>query len=97
MIFGYYSPDGGTSGEMAMRWYDLNALPGELDRLFGLAPTIKPPTPRLEVHCDAWHALNTFGDVIAALAKHDGEDITPAQLCALLVSLGFTDRTEETR
>jgi hypothetical protein len=83
VIFGYFSPDGGTSGEIAMRWYDLER--GEL------------PSPRLEVFCDAWHGLKTFRDVIAALADHDEERITPAQFCDILLACGFEDQTPRER
>lgn len=79
IMFGFYSPDGGTSGEMGMRWYDLGS--------HGL-------TPRLEVFGDAWHALAQFKDVIDALAKLDETNITPKEFCALLEKCGFTDRTE---
>lgn len=82
VMFGYYSPDGGTSGEMAMRWYNLG---------------LDAPTPRLEAYSDAWHALNTFSGVLAMLAEHDSQDITPEQFCNVLLSLGFVDRTETER
>ncbi len=80
VMFGWYVPDGGARAQMAMRWYQLGN---------------GPPTPRLEVFCDAWHALATFGDVIAALAPHDDHDITPEEFCAILVACGFEDWTEE--
>lgn len=79
VMFGYYSPEGGTSGEMAMRWYDLGG---------------DAPAPRLEVYGDAWHALSTFADVVTALAEHDNDDISPAYFCAMLTVCGFVDRTE---
>lgn len=81
VMFGIYTTDSGTTGEMAMRWYELDGV----------------STPRLEVFCDGWRVLSTFSDLIAALAERDGQDITPEQFCALLVSLGFEDRTEATR
>jgi hypothetical protein len=81
VMFGYYNPEGGTSGEMAMRWYDLGGA----------------PTPRIEVFCDAWHALSTFGNVLAALGELDGSDISPEQFCNVLRALGFEDHTEEVR
>ena len=78
VMFGFYSPDGGTSGEMAMRWHNIGGS----------------PTPRLEVFSDAWSALGRFGDVVTALAQVDGRDITPHEFCALLTRCGFQDRTE---
>lgn len=80
--FGYFDPashSGGTTGEIMMRWYDLGSA--------GIAP-------RLEAFDDAWHALFTFQDVLAALAERDGKNITPKQFVELLTSLGFVDLTQ---
>jgi hypothetical protein len=81
VMFGYYAPEGGSSGEMGMRWYNLSSREGERC------------IPRLEVFCDAWHALAQFKDVIDALAEQDDEDITVSQFCQLLERCGFTDAT----
>lgn len=83
VMFGFYSPDGGTSGEMGMRWYDLGGSHGV--------------TPRLEVFNDAWHSLAQFKDVIDALAELDNTRITAKEFCALLDRHGFTDKTERER
>src|SRR5947208_395721 len=69
VILGFYSPDGGTSGEMRMRWYELG----------------RSLTPRLEVFNNAWHALAQMQDLLTALADADNQDITPDELCRLLV------------
>ena len=78
IMFGMYAPEGGTSGEMAMRWHDLG------DRL----------TPRLEVYCDAWSALQQFMDVLVELAEHDNEYIAQEEFVAILKACGVQDQTE---
>ncbi len=80
VMFGFYSPEGGTSGEMAVRWHQLE--------------NGKPPVPRLECFNDGWHALYQFQNVLAAMAEVDREDITPYEFCALLEHCGFIDKTE---
>ncbi len=77
VMFGYYTPGEGTTGEMSMRWHQLG---GEL-------------TPRLDVFNDAWHALSTFTDVIQELGKVDNQHISPDEFCKILLSLGFKDLT----
>lgn len=76
--FGYYAPEGGTSGEMSMVWYDLSG---------------DAPAPRLEVFDDGWHALYCFQDVLEKLGELDGTLISPEEFCRLLESCGFKDRT----
>lgn len=78
VTMGFYHPDGGTTGEFEIHW----------EKLAGRV------TPRLEVFDDAWDALHEFRDVIALMAKHDGEDIGPHELCNLLRDCGIIDRTE---
>ena len=78
VMFGWYVPNEGTTGEMGMRWHELG----------------NNSVPRLEVFNDAWNALFTFADVLEALADCDGENITPKQFCELLLSLGFVDITK---
>lgn len=79
VTFGLFAPDGGTSGEMQMTWEIL----------------ANRPTPRLMVWNDAWHTLYEFRDVLAELAKVDGQEISPAEFCALLDRCGFRDLTRE--
>jgi hypothetical protein len=79
VTFGFYTPDGGTTGEMSMVWF-----------VAGPGTTVA----RLGVFCDAWHALAALPDLVAALGRLD-EPITPGAFCRLLVSLGFVDRTPE--
>lgn len=80
VIFGFYAPEGGTSGEMGMRW---------------VALTPPTATPQLQVFCDGWSALGHFKDVIDRLAEVDSQDITPSQFCQILTECGFTDQTPE--
>lgn len=75
--FGFYSPDGGTSGEMKMAWYKLGGK----------------EVPRLECYNDAWHALAQFKDLIDMLGNVDNVDITPTEFCQILEQCGFTDVT----
>lgn len=77
--FGFYSPDGGTSGEMSVRWYRIQDN--------------NPPSPKLECFCDAWHTLAQFKDVIDAMAEVDDQDITSKEFCQLLEKCGFVDAT----
>lgn len=78
VMIGFYHPEGGTTGEFAVRWMTVG---GKV-------------TPRLEVFDDAWHALYEFRDVLAKLAEHDSEDMPPSAFCALLVGCGVEDMTQ---
>jgi hypothetical protein len=83
IMIGMYHPDGGTSGEFGVRWLDIGT---------------KLPEPRLEVFSDGWSALVTqFGDLLARLARLDGESIQPDEFAAMLRELGIIDRTERVR
>jgi len=81
VMLGFYHPDGGTTGEFAIRW---TRLAGKI-------------TPRLEAFDDSWNALWGFRDVMARFADVDGEDISPSELCALLIECGVKNRTETSR
>lgn len=81
VVFGMYHPsEGGTTGEMAMRWHNLSG--GDYN------------VPRLEVFDDAWRVLRAFDDVLERLAHVDGQNITEGEFVALLLECGFTDLTE---
>lgn len=90
VMFGFYSPSGGTSGEMGVRWYVLGTKWKQLPSGYQQVPHI---APKLEVFSDAWHTLAQLKDVIDKLAEVDGEDITPGAFCQLLESCGFIDNT----
>ena len=78
VMFGMYAKDnGGTSGEMAMRWKDFSGH----------------QVPQLQVFDDAWSALSLFTDVIEKLGEKDNENITPKQFIEILLSCGFVDDT----
>ncbi len=86
IMFGLYAVDAdgnseGCIGEMAMRWYQLGNI----------------RSPRLEVYNDAWAVLAGLPALIAHLAAHDNQDITPEQFAVILDRCGFEDRTQRTR
>lgn len=64
-----------TTGEVSVRWYQL-----EQDQA---------PVPRLEAYNDSWKALLDSG-LAHLLADHEGEDFTPADLMNWLGELGYT-------
>lgn len=77
VTFGFYHPDGGTSGEMTIFW---EYLGGKI-------------TPYLKVWNDAWHTLYQFCDVLKEMSDVDDDDISPEQFCAILLKCGFQDMT----
>jgi len=80
ITFGLYDDQGGTQGEIAVRWY---TLAGER------------PAPRLEAFDDSWRVLAALPDVLAALAVQNDRSISPEGFCRLLLGCGFEDRTPE--
>jgi hypothetical protein len=109
VMIGMYHPEGGTSGEFAIREHGMNGS----------------TTLRLEVFSDAWSALALFPDLLAALSELDAGPLTLADMVKeraasgtpfmeqaeahranrptleslrpLLISLGIADLTQETR
>jgi hypothetical protein len=77
VTFGHFAPEGGTSGEMSIKWYDLGS------KVYLC----------LECFDDAWSSLSTFTDLIVEIGKLDGEKPTPKEFCELLIRLGFKDLT----
>lgn len=77
VAFGFYSLEGGTGGEIRMRWEKLG---GDI-------------VSRLSVYSDGWHVLWELRDVIEKLVAIDGEDITPEEFCKILDKCGFQDQT----
>lgn len=77
VTFGLFSPEGGTSGEMSVRWETLGGS----------------DVPKLHAFDDAWSALSTFSDVIAEMGERDNENMTPQEFVDLLLSCGFKDDT----
>jgi hypothetical protein len=80
VMFGYTHHEGGTPGEIAMRWIDLGGR----------------SVPRLECFDDGFASLASFGDVLASLAEVDGVNMTPDEFCAVLLAHGFKDKTATT-
>lgn len=74
--FGFYSPDGGTSGEMVMEWINLGEQWRNGEKVIQVSP-------RLRCFNDAWDALAHLKDVIDALAEVDDQDISPKEFCQL--------------
>ena len=81
IMVGFYASDGGTSGEFAIRWVKVG------DKW----------SPRLEAFDDSWSALNHFTDLLALMAQHDSEDMTPETFCELLKECGIKDQTQRQR
>ena len=79
--FGFYAPDGGTSGEMVMQWSELGGS----------------HVPCLRVYDDAWSTLAHMSELIASLGELDNENVSPADFCALLLAHGFKDLTQRAR
>ena len=78
VMVGFYSEDGGTDGEFAVRWFDLG--------LSGL-------TPQVQAFDDSWAAMWERRDLLESLAAKDNQNITPEELVEILVTLGFQDLT----
>jgi hypothetical protein len=76
--FGLYSTEGGTTGEMSMRWIEIG----------------EEKVPRLEVFFDAWETLAGFKDVIDALVSLNDKNITDFDFVKILLSCGFSDLTK---
>lgn len=86
VMFGFYAPEGGTTGEMRMLWSDLGGK----------------TVPELRVYDDAWSALAEFGDVLALMAAadcshSDDAHVSGDKFCEMLVQCGFVDMTERVR
>ena len=81
VMIGHYSPGGGTSGEFGIRWHSLGG--GDI--------------PRLEAFNDSWHTLYHCQNLLAYLADHDDEPMSPEELCEWLVENGFKDLTQRVR
>ena len=75
IVFGIYRKEGGTAGEMSMRWSDLG-----LDSV-----------PYLHCYDDAWNILPEFSDLIAKMAEVNNKNITQDQFIDILLSCGFVD------
>lgn len=77
IMIGMYHPEGGTSGEMAIRWEYLSSR----------------WIPQLQAYHDSWSALALFKDLIDELAKYDSQNPTEETIVEILRTLGFRDFT----
>jgi hypothetical protein len=77
IMLGFYSPDGGTSGEFAIRWEQLS---GKI-------------VARLKAYEDSWSALAHFSDVLEKLAELDGTNPGIEAVAEVLKSCGVIDAT----
>lgn len=85
VVFGIYhheyDEEYSTSGEMAMRWYELKHI--------GLVP-------KLEVFDDGFALMSgELKEVIEGLRKYHDVDMSPADFCNMLLSFGYIDLTKE--
>lgn len=80
VTFGFYAPEGGTTGEMSVRWVYLGGR----------------YVPELTIYSDAWSALANMHDLIDLLGQYDDADSSPEEFCKYLLDCGFQDLTEET-
>jgi len=76
--FGLYPKEGGTYGEMTMKWIELED--GQ-------------SAPKLECFDDTWPILAGFHDVMVALGKAK-ENIIQEEFVNILLQHGFKDMTE---
>ena len=79
ILIGMYCPDGGSSGEFAIRWKKVGSY----------------YAARLEVFQDAWSALWLFADLLERLPHFDSERPETSHVITLLKQLGITDRTHQ--
>lgn len=77
VTFGLYYPGNGCEAEMSVKWLDIG-------------PKI---CPKLGAFDSSWKLLLDFSDVIEAMSKVDGENISPLDFCKLLDGCGFKDMT----
>lgn len=84
IMIGLYHPDGGTSGEFALRWHNLSPFEA---------------APCLEIFDDAWTVFFAMPE-LAELAKLRERRRTQDDIIAFLQHAGFQDLTpyaDETR
>jgi len=77
ITIGMYYPGGGTTGEFTIRWIRMS----------------HKNVPLLCVYNDAWDALWEFRDVLAELTGFDGRNVSPEEICELLLRCGIEDKT----
>lgn len=81
VMLGVQCIEGGTLGELAVRWHMLRGK----------------TVPRLEVYDDAWQIIQTptFGTVMEELTQMSRHhNLTPDEVSALLIAHGFMDQSD---
>ena len=81
VMLGVQCIEGGTLGELAIRWHMLSGK----------------AVPRLEVYDDAWQIMQTptFAAVMEVLTQMSRRHTpTPDEVSALLIAHGFTDQSD---
>lgn len=78
VMFGMYSMDGGTEGEMSMEWEDLQGKKTALLRCFD----------------DSWKVLSLFTDLIQRMGQVSDHDVQEEDFCKILTECGFKDMTQ---
>jgi hypothetical protein len=78
--------DNGSEGEFHIEFFDFSA--------FREPPKIYA---RMQVYGDTWKALAASGDLINLLGDLPRDEQTQEEVTAVLLSLGFRDRTAELR
>lgn len=81
VTIGFYSHDGGTSGEFEIEWIELC---GNI-------------VPRLKAWDDGWSALYHFNDMLKVMASIDSENISVDDFCTRLEELGIENATPTSR
>lgn len=79
LIYGLYHLNGGTDGELILRWYP--------SRRAALAV-------QLESFSDTWKTLAAFHDVTEAFSKISNRYPQPSDIKMILFQKGFQDRTQ---
>lgn len=78
LTIGFYSEEGGTSGEFQMDW---EYLSGEV-------------VMRLKAYNDGWSALVNMPELLEYMKDIDNQNIPIEQFVKKLIDLGFKDRTK---
>jgi hypothetical protein len=77
------SDDNPGLSEFAIRWHDFKSV------------GTKTPSPQLGMFYEAWAWLDLVPDLFRWLASKQGVPVTPEEVVAKLLELGFEDETPE--
>jgi len=79
VTIGFYSEEGGTSGEFSVVWENLGGSHGV--------------SAKLVAWNDSWSALAEMPELIGLMNELDSVRMSPDDFCKRLIELGFKDRT----